>query len=122
MTLEMQDICKSFGVVRVLKNVDFSVRGGEIRALIGENGAGKSTLMNLLGGVLQPDSGRMLLDGNPVSFRNPAESLSAGIAFIHQELNLINDLTIYETAFWMRTRCGGRHRRYLIKWIFISTP
>ncbi|MFR1805031.1 MAG: sugar ABC transporter ATP-binding protein, partial [Faecalispora jeddahensis] len=99
MTLEMQEICKSFGVVRVLKNVDFSVRGGEICALIGENGAGKSTLMNLLGGVLQPDSGRMLLDGNPVSFRNPAESLSAGIAFIHQELNLINDLTIYENMF-----------------------
>lgn len=99
MTLEMQEICKSFGVVRVLKNVDFSVRGGEICALIGENGAGKSTLMNLLGGVLQPDSGRMLLDANPVSFRNPAESLSAGIAFIHQELNLINDLTIYENMF-----------------------
>lgn len=99
MTLEMQEICKSFGVVRVLKNVDFSVRGGEICALIGENGAGKSTLMNLLGGVLQPDSGRMLLDGKPVSFRNPAESLSAGIAFIHQELNLINDLTIYENMF-----------------------
>lgn len=99
MTLEMQEICKSFGVVRVLKNVDFSVSGGEICALIGENGAGKSTLMNLLGGVLQPDSGRMLLDGNPVSFRNPAESLSAGIAFIHQELNLINDLTIYENMF-----------------------
>lgn len=99
MTLEMQKICKSFGVVRVLKDVDFSVKEGEICALIGENGAGKSTLMNILGGVLPPDSGRIFLDGNPVSFRNPAESLSAGIAFIHQELNLINDLTIYENMF-----------------------
>lgn len=99
MTLEMQDICKSFGGVRVLKNVGFSVGEGEICALIGENGAGKSTLMNILGGVLPADSGRILLDGKPVAFRTPAESLSAGIAFIHQELNLINDLTIYENMF-----------------------
>jgi ribose transport system ATP-binding protein len=99
MILEMQDICMTFGANTVLKNVHLSLKGGEICALIGENGAGKSTLMNILGGVLSPDSGNILLDGKKVSFHKPAESLHAGIAFIHQELNLINDLAIYENMF-----------------------
>jgi ribose transport system ATP-binding protein len=83
----------------VLKDVSFSLKGGEICALIGENGAGKSTLMNILGGVLPADSGDVLLDDKPVVFHTPAESLNAGIAFIHQELNLINDLAVYENMF-----------------------
>lgn len=99
MTLDMHDICKSFGSNVVLKSVGLSLEGGKVCALLGENGAGKSTLMNILGGVLPADSGDILIDGKPVSFHNPAESLSAGIAFIHQELNLINDLTIYENMF-----------------------
>lgn len=99
MNLEMLGINKAFGTNLVLKDVHFSLKGGEICALIGENGAGKSTLMNILGGVLPADSGEMLLDGNPVVFNTPAESLGAGIAFIHQELNLINDLAIYENMF-----------------------
>ncbi len=99
MTLEMQNICKKFGSNSVLKSVGFSVEGGKICALIGENGAGKSTLMNILGGVLPADSGEILLDGKPVAFHNPSESLGAGIAFIHQELNLINDLPIFENMF-----------------------
>jgi ribose transport system ATP-binding protein len=73
--------------------------GGEICALLGENGAGKSTLMNILGGVLPADAGSIYLDGRQVNFHTPAESLGAGIAFIHQELNLINDLAIYENMF-----------------------
>ena len=77
----------------------FSIVPGEICALLGENGAGKSTLMNILGGVLPPDQGEIYLDGNLVDFRTPADSLNAGIAFIHQELNLINDLSIYENMF-----------------------
>ena len=99
MTLEMRNICKSFGSNAVLKNVGFSLKGGEICALVGENGAGKSTLMNVLGGVLPADSGEILIDGKPVQFHSPSESLQAGIAFIHQELNLINDLPIYENMF-----------------------
>lgn len=99
MILEMRDICKSFGTNLVLKNVNFSLKGGEICALLGENGAGKSTLMNILGGVLPADSGEIRLDGSPVAFETPAESLGAGIAFIHQELNLINDLAVYENMF-----------------------
>lgn len=95
----MENICKSFGANRVLDEVGFSLKAGEICALLGENGAGKSTLMNILGGVLQADSGQILLDGKPVTFATPVESLDAGIGFIHQELNLINDLTIYENMF-----------------------
>ncbi len=95
----MTDIVKSFGANNVLIGVDLAVGGGEICALLGENGAGKSTLMNILGGVLQPDRGKILLDGREVVFRDPAASLKAGIAFIHQELNLINDLKVYENMY-----------------------
>lgn len=99
MIVEMKNIRKSFGSNDVLKDVSFSIQGGEICALLGENGAGKSTLMNILGGVYKLDSGEILLDRKPAVFNNPAESQSAGIAFIHQELNLINDLPIYENMF-----------------------
>lgn len=99
MTLEMRGICKSFGANQVLKNVDFSLGEGDVCALLGENGAGKSTLMNILGGVLPADGGEILLDGKPARFHRPADSLDAGVAFIHQELSLINDLAIYENMF-----------------------
>ncbi len=99
MKVSMEGIVKSFGANDVLRQVDFTVQGGEICALLGENGAGKSTLMNILGGVLQADQGRITLDDRPVSFHSPAQSLNEGIAFIHQELNLINDLPVYENMF-----------------------
>ena len=99
MKLEMIDICKSFGSNLVLDKVSFTLTGGEIKALLGENGAGKSTLMNILGGVIARDSGTIKIDGEEVVFHTPKESLDKGIAFIHQELNLINDLAIYENLF-----------------------
>ena len=80
----------------------FSLSGGEICALLGENGAGKSTLMNILGGVLQADQGTISIDGQKVEFATPLDSLNAGIGFIHQELNLINDLAVYENMFISR--------------------
>ena len=95
----MEKINKSFGANKVLRDVEFSLKTGEICALLGENGAGKSTLMNILGGVLPADSGTISLDGKQVHFATPVASLDAGIGFIHQELNLINDLTIYENMF-----------------------
>ena len=95
----MEKINKSFGANNVLTDVSFRLEAGEICALLGENGAGKSTLMNILGGVLPADSGTILLNGQAVSFASPVDSLDAGIGFIHQELNLINDLTIYENMF-----------------------
>ncbi|HHW73212.1 MAG TPA: sugar ABC transporter ATP-binding protein, partial [Firmicutes bacterium] len=107
--IEMRNICKSFGTNQVLKDVSITINDGEICALIGENGAGKSTLMNILGGVLPADSGAIYLNGKQVRFANPAESLKAGIAFIHQELNLINDLPVFENMFLgreIRSRLG----------------
>lgn len=97
--IEMKGIKKSFGSNQVLKEVFFSIKGGEICALLGENGAGKSTLMNILGGVHTQDAGTILVDGKEVEFKTPGQSQDAGIAFIHQELNLINDLPIYENMF-----------------------
>ncbi|WP_096274437.1 sugar ABC transporter ATP-binding protein [Paucisalibacillus globulus] len=99
MKIEMKNIRKSFGSNDVLKDVTLSVQGGEICALLGENGAGKSTLMNILGGVIPMDSGSILIDEKEVDFETPVDSQEAGIAFIHQELNLINDLPIYENMF-----------------------
>ena len=118
MTLEMRGICKSFGANDVLKQVDFSLKGGEVCALLGENGAGKSTLMNILGGVLSADRGEILIDGSPVHFHTPADSLHAGVAFIHQELSLINDLAIYENMFIgreLKTKSGFLDSRTMIQ-------
>lgn len=99
MELSVKKISKSFGAGNVLSDVDFEVKGGEICALLGENGAGKSTLMNIISGVIPADFGEMFIDGKKVSFSSPADSINAGIAFIHQELNLVNDLTVYENMF-----------------------
>lgn len=110
MIIEMNDIKKSFGANNVLKAVSFQLEGGDILGLLGENGAGKSTLMNILGGVHQMDTGSIKVDGETVNFQGPADSLGSGIAFIHQELNLINDLPIYENLFIGREpkKSGGR--------------
>ncbi len=108
--LKMSNIVKSYGGVVVVKNVDFEVRKGEIHALLGENGAGKTTLMNILGGVTQMDSGNIALFGESVRMNTPAESQALGVAFIHQELNVVNDLTVYENMFLgyeLRNKLGG---------------
>lgn len=99
MNLEMKGITKSFGANDVLHGIDFSLSEGDICALLGENGAGKSTLMNILGGVISADKGEILIDGVKQNFKDPSKSLDAGIGFIHQELNLINDLNVYENMF-----------------------
>ncbi len=99
MALSMRGIQKAFGANLVLRDVGLTLEGGEIRALIGENGAGKTTLMNILGGVVSADLGTIQVDGALMRFHSPRESLAAGIAFIHQELNLVNDLTVCENLF-----------------------
>jgi len=105
--LAMQGISKSFVGQYALKGVDFTLEEGEIHALIGENGAGKTTLMNILGGVLAPDDGRIFLTGRPVSIPTPAASKRLGIGFVHQELNLVNDLRVYENFFLGAELRGG---------------
>lgn len=97
--LQFCNIEKSFFGVRVLKNVSIDIPRGHIVGLIGENGAGKSTLMNILGGVVPLDKGKMLLNGQEYAPRDPAQASSAGIAFIHQELNLFTNLSIAENFF-----------------------
>jgi len=101
--LELRDIRKSFGGVTALDGVSFQVLPGEVHALVGENGAGKSTLMNIASGVLQPDSGRILWDGQPISHLDPRKAQQLGIAFVHQELALVPQLSVAENIFL------GRH-------------
>ena len=85
--LQMKDICKSFPGVKALDRVSLTVKAGTVHALMGENGAGKSTLMKCLFGIYHPDSGEILLEGAPVSFRSSREALEHGVAMVHQELN-----------------------------------
>ncbi|NJC09474.1 L-arabinose ABC transporter ATP-binding protein AraG [Polymorphobacter fuscus] len=94
--LEYAGVGKVFPGVVALDGVSFTVAGGEIRALIGENGAGKSTLLKILSGQYQPDSGTLLVDGVARRFAAPRDSRDAGIAIIHQELQLAPDLSVAE--------------------------
>jgi L-arabinose transport system ATP-binding protein len=95
-TLRFDNIGKVFPGVRALDGVSFEVNAGEVHGLMGENGAGKSTLLKILGGEYQPDSGRILVDGNEVKFADAAASIGSGIAVIHQELQYVPDLTVAE--------------------------
>ncbi|MET1014360.1 MAG: sugar ABC transporter ATP-binding protein [Paenisporosarcina sp.] len=97
--MTLSNIKKSFNGVTVLKRVNLQVEQGEIHALLGENGAGKSTLMNILGGVHQPDDGSIHINGQEVKMINPRVSQGHGISFIHQELNVVSDLRVYENMF-----------------------
>ncbi len=106
--LEMQGIEKSFPGMKALDKVDLTVYAGEVVALIGENGAGKSTLMNILGGVLQQDSGTIKIGGQSVVIKNVSDAIKLGIGFIHQELNILDNLSIAGNIFLGRepTRFG----------------
>ena len=104
--LEMHDICKSFDGVPVLKKVKLEVGAGEVHALLGENGAGKPTLMNILTGVFPKDDGTVIFDGKVYDNMTVKESEKAGIAFVHQELNLFNDLKVYENIFLTKEYTG----------------
>ena len=97
--LEMQKICKRFPGVVALDSVDFSVFPGEVVALAGENGAGKSTLMNVLGGVFRPDSGEILIHGVETQVRSASQATANGISFVHQELNVLDNLTVAENVY-----------------------
>ncbi|MEZ6148634.1 MAG: sugar ABC transporter ATP-binding protein [Pirellulaceae bacterium] len=97
--LKLDAIGKSFHGVTVLHDVSFDVPVGQVLGLIGENGAGKSTLMNIIGGVLLPDVGRMTISGTSYAPHTARDAQAAGIAFIHQELNLFSNLSIAENIF-----------------------
>lgn len=104
--LEMQGISKHFGSLAALDGVDFSVRQGEIHALIGQNGAGKSTLMKILAGVYSPDAGQVRIDGQPVQFAHPRDALRLGIGTVYQDLSLVPKLSVADNIFLGR-EIGG---------------
>ena len=97
--LTMEEIEKSFPGVHALDHVHFDVRRGEVHALMGENGAGKSTLMKVLTGIYTKDYGTITYEGKEVSFNNTREAQDAGIVIVHQELNMIGDLTVAQNIF-----------------------
>jgi rhamnose transport system ATP-binding protein len=97
--VELKGISKSFVGVRVLNNVDFDVRPGEVHALLGENGAGKSTLIKIIAGVHAPDAGEIIINGASVKFTNPGQAVKSGIAIVYQELLLFPELSVSENIF-----------------------
>jgi ribose transport system ATP-binding protein len=97
--LDMRGISKRFPGVVALDSVNLQISSGEVVALVGENGAGKSTLMKILGGVYQPDAGEIRLEGQPVQIHNVNDSIRLGIAFIHQELNVLDNLDVAANVF-----------------------
>ena len=116
--LKMTNITKSFSGVEVLSHVDFSVERGEVHALLGENGAGKSTLMNILAGVHQRNEGEIEFDGEQMHDISVKRTEQAGIAFVHQELNLFNDLKVYENIFLRKellTKLGTLDKRAMLE-------
>ncbi|MDR2796605.1 MAG: sugar ABC transporter ATP-binding protein [Spirochaetaceae bacterium] len=114
----MKNISKSFFGVTVLNNVSLEVLKGEVHALLGENGAGKSTLMNILGGVYKKDSGEVIVNGVKLENAQVSEAEKAGVAFVHQELNLFNDLLVFENLFLGKEivyKTGTLNKKAMIK-------
>ncbi len=117
-TLKATGITKTFSGVTVLHDISLDVPGGKIIALVGENGAGKSTLMNIFAGALRPDSGSILIDGQPQHFHSVSDATNAGIAMIYQELNVFLNLSIAENFLigneGAYTRTGGLIDRHAL--------
>ncbi len=115
--LEMKGICKYFPGVKALQNVDFTLRKGEIHALMGENGAGKSTLIKVLTGVYQKDIGSIFIDGNPqaINIRSPQDAQKVGISTVYQEITLCPNLTVAENMYIGRSKGMG------VNWIKMNS-
>ena len=97
--LRVENIVKTFPAVRALDGVNFEVRPGEVHALLGENGAGKSTLMKVLAGMHAPDSGKIFIQEQEVTLPTPLAAKQLGVVLIHQELSLVEDLSVAENVF-----------------------
>ncbi|WP_312502882.1 sugar ABC transporter ATP-binding protein [Lacrimispora sp.] len=105
--LEMKQIYKDFGAVKVLNDIDFSLGKGEVRALLGANGAGKSTLIKILGGVHAPTKGEIYLRGDKINFKDSYHSKQSGISVIYQELSLVPTLSVIDNIFLGREVVSG---------------
>ena len=101
--LSIHNVSKAFGAVKALRGANFELHRGEIHAIVGENGAGKSTLMNIIDGILRPDSGEIRIDGKPVHISSPAHAQRLGIGFVHQEIALCPDVSVAENIFMAKT-------------------
>jgi D-xylose transport system ATP-binding protein len=106
--LAVEGVTKSFGPVHALDSVDFSVRAGEVVALVGDNGAGKSTLVKVMSGIHGADSGRIVFDGRPVTIARPSDAVALGIATVHQDLALCDNLDVVENLFLGREEVEPR--------------
>lgn len=115
--LELKDIYKSFGAVKALKGVSFSLKKGTVHAIVGENGAGKSTLMKILSGMYRPDGGEIWLEGEKVTIENETQGINSGVSMIYQELNSVLDMTVMENIFLGQeiTRWGLTDKRAMRK-------
>jgi rhamnose transport system ATP-binding protein len=108
--LELRDASKSYGAVRALRSADLALRPAEVRALVGENGAGKSTMVKTLAGVVRPDDGSILVDGEETTFHGPLDARNVGIAVIYQEPTLFPDLSVAENVVMGRHPLRGMRR------------
>ena len=104
--IEMKGITKTFGSVVANKDVDLTLRQGEILALLGENGSGKTTLMNMLSGIYQPDRGQILMDGIPVTINSPEDSKRLGIGMVHQHFKLVDVFSAADNIWMGKERAG----------------
>ena len=111
LALEVKGISKAFGAIHALTDVDFCLRRGEIHAIAGENGAGKSTLMKIIDGIVTPDRGTILVNGERVTITSPARAQELGIGFVHQEIALCDDVSVAENIFMAAT---SRRRAFLM--------
>ena len=105
--VDVQNVSLAFGSVKALQNVDLTLAAGEITALVGDNGAGKSTLVRCISGIHKPQSGTISFEGEPVHFRSPEDAREAGIETVHQNLALVDDLTVWQNLFLNREITRG---------------
>jgi simple sugar transport system ATP-binding protein len=120
--IEMRNITKEFRGVAALKNVNFDLREGEIHSIVGENGAGKSTLTKIMAGVTPATSGRVMIEGRPVSFRTPAEALRNGVTMVFQETSLVPSMTVAQNIYLGDEKLFNRLRGiYIAAQTFLSS-
>ena len=112
-TIELRGITKRFGSVTANNNINLTIQRGEVHALVGENGAGKSTLMNIIYGVVRPDEGSILVDGQEVDIRRSSDAIELGIGMVHQHMMQVPSYSILENVILgdePRTKWGSIDR------------
>lgn len=113
--VEMKGICKRFGGIHALKDVNLELMRGETMGIVGDNGAGKSTLMKILSGAYQPDEGEIIVDGQRADIRNPQDAFNLGISMIYQDLALFNNMDVTKNIFVGRELVRGPFGIFLDK-------